>query len=141
MAEAIFNALVEERGLAYRAASAGVAALENGDITPSARGARGDRNLQRGASREAGERGDAKEADLVLAISPRQWCSFAGASGNLSERVYTLTGSTRWATPAKRGPRFLRAHHNNRLSCLRALEDVSPICLSLLLARLSRSFS
>jgi protein-tyrosine-phosphatase len=90
MAEANFNALVEERGLAYRAASAGVAALEGGDITPSARGARGGRNLQRGASREAGERVDAKEADLVLAISPRQWCSFAGASGSLSERVYTL---------------------------------------------------
>ena len=26
----------------------------------------------------------------MLAISPRQWCSFAGASGSLSERVYTL---------------------------------------------------
>jgi protein-tyrosine-phosphatase len=102
MAEAIFNALVEERGLAYRAASAGVAALENGDITPSARGARGGRNLQRGASREAGERGDAKEADLVLAISPRQWCSFAGASGNLSERVYTLPG-VRAGRPQRRG--------------------------------------
>jgi protein-tyrosine phosphatase len=37
MAEAIFNALAEERGLAWRAESAGVAALEGEDITPNAR--------------------------------------------------------------------------------------------------------
>ena len=36
MAEAIFNALAEERELPWRAASAGVAALEGEDITPNA---------------------------------------------------------------------------------------------------------
>jgi protein-tyrosine-phosphatase len=51
MAEAIFNALVEERGLAYRAASAGVAALENGDITPSARRSRRSESTTRGIAR------------------------------------------------------------------------------------------
>ena len=39
MAEAIFNALAEERGLAWRAESAGVAALVDEDITPNARAA------------------------------------------------------------------------------------------------------
>ena len=39
MAEAIFNALAEERGLLWRAESAGVAALVDEDITPNARAA------------------------------------------------------------------------------------------------------
>src|SRR5918911_3965055 len=37
MAEAIFNALAEERGLAWRAQSAGVAALIDENIAPHAR--------------------------------------------------------------------------------------------------------
>ncbi len=39
MAEAIFNAVAEDRGLAYRAASAGVAALVDEDMAPNARAA------------------------------------------------------------------------------------------------------
>src|SRR5215217_2091926 len=64
MAEAIFNALAEERGLAWRAESAGVAALVGEDIL--------------------------EEADLVLGMGPRHVGTLRRRFGDLSERVYAL---------------------------------------------------
>src|ERR687886_2966398 len=71
-AEAIFNALAEERGLAWRAASAGVVALIDEDIAPNARvaleevGIYAEGHRARQVSEEM-----LKEADLVLTMGPR----------------------------------------------------------------------
>src|SRR5918998_4910286 len=91
MAEAIFNALAEEGGLAWRAASAGVAALEGEDVTPNARAALDEVGIYAGEHR-ARQVGEAMlgEADLVLAMGPRHVATLRRRFGDLSERVYTL---------------------------------------------------
>ena len=91
MAEAIFNALSEERELAWRAASAGVAALVDEDITPNARVALEEVGIYAGGHR-ARQISEAmlKEADLVLVMSPRHVTALRRSFTTLSERVYTL---------------------------------------------------
>ncbi len=91
MAEAIFNALAEEKGLPWRAASAGVAALEGEDITPNARaaleevGIYPDGHRARQVSEEMLE-----EAEIVLVMSPGHVRALRRRSGSLSDEVYTL---------------------------------------------------
>src|SRR5829696_10354217 len=89
MAEAIFNALAEERGLAWRAESAGVAALVGEDITPNARSALDEVGIYTGEhrARQVGEE-MLEEADLVLAMGPRHVATLRERFGDLSERVY-----------------------------------------------------
>src|SRR5918997_2532697 len=72
MAEAIFNALAEEGGLAWRAASAGVAALEGEDITPNARAALEEVGIytREHRARQVDE-AMLGEADLVLVMGPQ----------------------------------------------------------------------
>src|SRR5919107_6136253 len=79
MAEEIFNALAEERGLAWRAESAGVAALEGEDITPNARAALDEVGIYANEHR-ARQVGEAMlgRADLVLAMSPRHVAALRG---------------------------------------------------------------
>src|SRR5919107_985349 len=91
MAEAIFNALAEERGLAWRAESAGVAALVGEDITPNARAALEEVGIYAGEHR-ARQVGEAMlgEADLVLGMGPRHVATLRRRFGDHSERVYTL---------------------------------------------------
>ena len=91
MAEAIFNALAEERGLAWRAESAGVAALEGEDITPNARAALDEVGIYANEhrARQVGEE-MLEEADLVLGMGPRHVATLRRRFGGLSERVYTL---------------------------------------------------
>src|ERR687894_1383855 len=91
MAEAIFNALAEERGLPWRAESAGVAALKGEDITPNARAALDEVGIYTNEHR-ARQVGEAMlgEADLVLAMGPRHVATLRRRFGDLSERVYTL---------------------------------------------------
>src|SRR5215208_5020548 len=91
MAEAIFNALAEERGLAWRAESAGVAALVGEDITPNARAALDEVGIYANEHR-ARQVGEAmlEEADLVLAMGPRHVATLRRRFGDLSERVYAL---------------------------------------------------
>src|SRR5215204_3185987 len=91
MVEAIFNALAEERGLAWRAESAGVAALVGEDITPNARSALDEVGIYANEhrARQASEE-MLEEADLVLAMGPRHVATLRRRFGDLSERVYTL---------------------------------------------------
>jgi protein-tyrosine phosphatase len=100
MAEAIFNALAEERGLAWRAESAGVAALEGEDITPNARAALDEVGIYVGEhrARQVGEE-MLGEADLVLAMGPRHVATLRRRFGVLSERVYTLPEYALGASP------------------------------------------
>src|ERR687889_1101005 len=91
MAEAIFNALAEERGLAWRAQSAGVAALVDEDITPNARSALDEVGIYANEhrARQVGEE-MLEETDLVLGMGPRHVATLRRRFGGLSERVYTL---------------------------------------------------
>jgi len=91
MAEAIFNALAEERGLAWRAESAGVAALEGEDITPNARAALDEVGIYAGEHR-ARQVSEAMlgEADLVLGMGPRHVATLRRRFEDLSEGVYAL---------------------------------------------------
>src|SRR5215208_1732578 len=91
MAEAIFNALAEERGLPWRAESAGVAALVDEDITPNARAALDEVGIYANEhrARQVGEE-MLEEADLVLGMGPRHVATLRGRFGGLSERVYVL---------------------------------------------------
>ncbi|HZB81340.1 MAG TPA: hypothetical protein VE288_00645 [Rubrobacteraceae bacterium] len=91
MAEAIFNALAEERGLAWRAASAGVMALIDEEIALNARAA-----LEEVGIYAKGHRGRQvseemlKEADLVLTMGPRHSATLHKRFGELPDKVYTL---------------------------------------------------
>src|SRR5919106_3228735 len=91
MAEAIFNALAEERGLAWRAESAGVAALVDEDITPNARTALEEVGIYANEhrARQVGEE-MLEEADLVLGMGPRHVATLRRRFGDLSEGVYAL---------------------------------------------------
>jgi len=100
MAEAIFNALAEERGLAWRAESAGVAALVGEDITPNARAALDEVGIYANEhrARQASEE-MLEEADLVLAMGPRHVATLHRRFGDLSERVYALPEYALGASP------------------------------------------
>jgi protein-tyrosine-phosphatase len=91
MAEAIFDALAEERGLAWQAESAGVAALVDEDITPNARAALEEVGIyvNEHRARQVSEE-MLGEADLVLVMGPRHVATLRRRFGGLSERIYTL---------------------------------------------------
>ena len=91
MAEAIFNALAEERGLLWRAESAGVAALVDEDITPNARAALDEVGIYTGEHRARQVSEEMMgEADLVLGMGPRHVATLRRRFGDLSEGVYAL---------------------------------------------------
>jgi protein-tyrosine phosphatase len=100
MAEAIFEALAEERGLQYRAASAGVAALVDEEITPNARAALEEVGIyaKEHRARQVSE-ATLREADLVLVMGPRHVATLRRRFGDLSERVYTLPEYALGASP------------------------------------------
>src|SRR5215211_6100431 len=120
MAEAIFNALAGERGLAWRAESAGVAALVGEDITPNAHAALDEVGIYANEHR-ARQVGEAmlEEANLVLAMGPRHVAALRERFGDLSERVYALPEYALGAPPRRGNSRPLRSD-DDRLSRLRA---------------------
>ena len=91
MAEAIFNALAEESGLPYWAASAGVAALEGEDITPNARAALEEVGIytREHRARQVGE-AMLGEAELVLAMGPQHVATLRRRFEGLTQRVCAL---------------------------------------------------
>ncbi len=91
MAEAMFNALAEERELAWRAQSAGVAALIDEDIASHARMALEEVGVyaQRHRARQVSEE-MLEEADLVLTMGPRHMAALRGRFGDLPDKIYTL---------------------------------------------------
>jgi protein-tyrosine phosphatase len=91
MAEALFNALAEEGGLGYRAESAGVAALVGEDVTPKARAALEEVGIHADSHRARQVNGEMlEEADLVLAMSPRQVAILRRDFGGSSGKVHAL---------------------------------------------------
>ena len=100
MAESIFNALAEEGGLPYRAASAGVAALKGEDITPNARAALEEVGIYAPTHRARQvDEAMLREADLVLVMGPRHLATLRRRFEDLSERVYTLPEYALGASP------------------------------------------
>ena len=91
MAEAMFNALAEEKGLTYEAVSAGVVALIDEDIAPNARVALEEVGIyaQTHRARQVSEK-MLNEADLVLAMGPRHVATLRRHFGGLADKVYTL---------------------------------------------------
>lgn len=93
-AETIFNALAEEHGLDWRAESAGLAAVEGEPVPENVGLALGEvgfyadeHRARKVESRMIGE------ADLVLAMTPRQTEKIARLAGSPGEdRLHTLTG-------------------------------------------------
>jgi protein-tyrosine-phosphatase len=92
MAEAILNAVIEDRRLAYRVASAGVAALVGEEMAPNARAVLEEVGVYAGEHR-------ARQVDapmlgedglLVLAMSSRQAAALRRRFGAPPGRVYTL---------------------------------------------------
>jgi protein-tyrosine-phosphatase len=90
MAEAIFNALAEDRGLDLRAQSAGVGALIDEPITPNASAALEEVGIhvEGHRARQVSEK-ILREADLVLAMSPWHVAELRRVFGNSFE-AYTL---------------------------------------------------
>lgn len=91
MAETIFKAVTEDRKLAYRAASAGVAALVDEDMAQNARAALEEVGIYAGEHR-ARQVSEAMlgEADLVLAMSARQVAAIGRRFGLRPGKIYTL---------------------------------------------------
>lgn len=90
MAEALFNALAEDKGLGSRAQSAGVAALEGEPIAPNAREALEEIGVypKHHSARQVNAR-MLEEADLVLTMSPRHVAELRRVFGD-SFRARTL---------------------------------------------------
>jgi protein-tyrosine phosphatase len=91
MAEAIFNALAEERDLPFRAESAGTAALEGRPLGPHAVAALEEVGIHPGAHR-ARQVSEAmiEESELVLVMCARQAAALHRLCGNQSRKIYTL---------------------------------------------------
>src|SRR5947209_2160587 len=91
MAEAMFNAHAEEKGLPYKADSGGVAALIDEDIAPNARIALEEVGIyaQTHHAKQVSEN-MLEEADLVLAMGPRHMVTLRKHFGGLVSKVYTL---------------------------------------------------
>jgi protein-tyrosine phosphatase len=91
MAAAIFNALAEERELPWRAASAGVAALEGEGITPNACAALEEVAIypKEHSARQVSE-AILEEAELVFVMSPGHVRVLRRRSLSLWDEVYTL---------------------------------------------------
>ncbi|HLM76881.1 MAG TPA: hypothetical protein VK361_00585 [Rubrobacteraceae bacterium] len=92
MAEAMFNALAEDKGLAFRAESAGVKALVDEEIAPDARAALEEAGIyaEGHRAREVSEE-MLKEADLVLVMGPRHVATLNKRFGDLLQgKLYTL---------------------------------------------------
>jgi protein-tyrosine phosphatase len=92
MAEAICTALAEDGDLPLRAASAGVAALAGEDMAPNSRAALEEVGIYTRGRHHARQVSEAMlgEANLVLAMSPRQVAALRRRFGATLGRVYTL---------------------------------------------------
>jgi protein-tyrosine-phosphatase len=131
MAEAIFSAMTENRGLAYRAASAGVAALVDVDMAPKARATLEELGIYAGGHR-ARQVSEAMlgEADLVLAMSARQAAHIRRRFELAPGKVYTLPEYALGAPPEEGIPdpyghtiTTFRASARQLLDCVEGLVE------------------
>jgi protein-tyrosine phosphatase len=91
MAEAIFNALAEDRDLRFRAESAGTAALEGRPMVPNAVAALEEAGIYPEAhhARQVSE-AMIEESELVLVMSTRQAAALHRLYDNPPRKIYTL---------------------------------------------------
>jgi protein-tyrosine phosphatase len=91
IAQAIFNALAADKGLPFRAESAGTAALEGKPMAPNAVSVLEEVGIYPGAHR-ARQVSEAmiEEAALVLAMSPRHAATLRRLAGRSSSEIRTL---------------------------------------------------
>ncbi len=93
MAEAIFNALIEDAGMPHTARSAGVAALRNEPMTPHAQAALEEVGVYADGHRARQvDEAMLEGADLVLAMTPRHVEKLRRLSATSSEKIHTLSG-------------------------------------------------
>lgn len=93
VAEAVFNDLARERGLEWRAESAGLSALEGERVPEDVEASLGEVGFYAGEHRaKKAQRRMVEGADLVLAMTPSQREKLARLSGGAEEKLYTLTG-------------------------------------------------
>jgi protein-tyrosine phosphatase len=91
MAEAILDARAQDGRLPLRAASAGVAALAGEEMAPNSRAALEEVGIHAGGHRARQvDEAMLAEADLVLAMSPRQVATLRQRFGGPPGRIYTL---------------------------------------------------
>jgi protein-tyrosine phosphatase len=91
MAEAIFNALIQDAGMPHTARSAGVAALRGEPITPQARAALEEAGVYVDGHRARQVDGAMLEgADMVLAMTPRHVEKLLGLSAASAGKIHTL---------------------------------------------------
>lgn len=90
MAEAMFNALAEDRGLDFRAKSAGVKALRDESRSPNANAVLEEVGIyaESHRARQVSEK-MLEEADLVLAMGPRHVAELRRVFGDYFE-IHTL---------------------------------------------------
>ncbi len=91
MAVALFDALADDRGLSWRAHSAGVAALKGRPMTPNAIAALEEIGVYTD-SHQARQVNEVmlEESELVLAMSPAYIAELDRVSSNLNGKIYTL---------------------------------------------------
>jgi protein-tyrosine-phosphatase len=103
MAQAIFDTLGEDKGLRFRAESAGTEALEGTAIAENAVAALEERGSTRGSTAHGGERGDGRGGRVVLAMNPRQSVALELLEGDSPLGIHTLpeytTGVAREGIP------------------------------------------
>jgi len=91
MAQAIFDALADDRGLPFRAESAGTAALKGRPIAPNAVAALEEAGIYPGPHR-ARRVGKAmiEKAELVLAMTPQHAATLRRMGGNPADEIHAL---------------------------------------------------
>lgn len=133
-AEAIFNALAEDRGLPYRAESAGIAALEGKPIAPGARAALEEVGVHPDAhhARQASDT-MLRKADLVLTMGPRHTAELLRRFGH-SEKVSALQ---EYATGVSNAEEIPDPHGHSELAYRASVRQLSEYVESVL-SRLER---
>jgi protein-tyrosine-phosphatase len=136
MAEAIFNALAEDGDLTLRAASAGVAALAGEDMAPNSHTALEEVGIYPRGRHRARQVSEAmlREANLVLAMSPRQVTALRQRFGASPDRVYALPEYALGAPPEEGIP----DPYGHTMTAFRASVRQLLHCVDGLIGRLER---
>lgn len=136
MAEAICNALAEDGDLPLRAASAGVVALAGEDMAPNSQAALEEVGIYPKKRHRARQVDEAmlREADLVLAMSPRQVAALSRRFGTPLTRVYALPEYALGAPPEEGIP----DPYGHTMTAFRASVRQLLECVDGLVGRLKR---
>ncbi len=134
MAEAMFNALAEDRGLGFRAQSAGVAALRDELMAPNASAALEELGVYaEGHSARQVNAEMLEEADLVLAMSPRHVAELRRVFGGSFE-IHTLMSYVKGVS----GDEGIPDPYGSTMTAYRASARQLLECVDVLLYRLER---